>query len=106
VFDAGHPRRGVVQAKLKITWWVWAAIAVPWMLLLLFKQHEDKAGDVWSDWSWFVAHARQAQWSYCREVLVWDVLVPLVLGWVAQYLIVLAWQRWRNGRRSLRAAHE
>ena len=86
-----------LHSKLRVNWWVWMAIVVPWVLYLLLRRYEDKAGDIWSDWSWMMYNASHRQWSYCREVLLWDVLPPLVISWIAQFFIVMAWQRWRGG---------
>jgi hypothetical protein len=85
-----------LHAKLKINWCLWSGIALPWIFILLFRQTHDKAGNVWSDWSWILYNAGHEQWSYCREVLMWDLLPPLVLGWVAQYLFTLAWEKLRG----------
>jgi hypothetical protein len=85
-----------LHGKLRTNWWLWAGIALPWSFFLLFRHVQDKAGGVWSDWSWLVYNAKHEQWSYCREVLVWDLLPPLVAAWVAQYLVALAWHNFRR----------
>lgn len=86
-----------LHTKLRINGWLWAGIAIPWSLFLLLRQFVDKAGHIWSDWSWFVYNAKLGQWSYCREVLAWDLLPPMVLGWVAQYLVIMTWHKLRGG---------
>jgi len=85
-----------IRRKLEINWWLWALVSVPWILVALFRRWEDKGGGVWSDWSDAVYRIRVGEWRYCRETLFWDLFLPLLLGWLAQYFIAIAWQRLRG----------
>jgi hypothetical protein len=90
--------------KFKPCWWLWVCISVPPVAYCLFRLHVDKAGDIYSDLGFMlyaIGHPNQFGWRYCQEPLFWDVLVPLVFGWVAQCLLVVAWDsRRRRGRAS------
>jgi hypothetical protein len=92
-----------IHRTLKICWWLWALLSLPPIGYCLFKRYENKAGDVHSDWSdlWYYFH--QGIWShfgYWREIVFWSIFVPLILGWVAQYILVLAWRAWQERRRA------
>ncbi len=90
-----------IYHRFKPCWWLWGCLSVPVIAYLLFRLHENKAGDVHSDLSFMlyaVRHPEQYGWRYCRERLFWDVLAPLVLGWVVQCLGVVAWDSWRHRR--------
>ena len=86
-----------LRRQLAINWWFWAAISVPWILVVLFRRYEVK-GAVSSDWSDAMYRIRVGEWRYLRETMFWDLFLPLVLGWVAHYFISMAWQQLRGSR--------
>jgi hypothetical protein len=82
--------------KIEVNWWGWALVSVPWILVALLRRWEDKAGDNWSDWSSAIYDMQHGQWRYCRETVLWDLLLPILVGWIAQYFITMAWHRFRQ----------
>ncbi len=93
--------------KFKLCWWLWGCLSVPVIAYLLLRLHEDKAGDIDSDLSFMfhaIGHPEHFGWRYCWEPLFWDVLVPLVLAWVAQCLLVVGWDSWRRRRGAVHPA--
>ena len=34
-------------------------------------------------------------WNFFAETFFWSAVPALVVGWIAQYLIMLAWESWR-----------
>lgn len=89
-----------IRAKVHSNYWIWLGISVPWILVLLLSGHLDKAGEVWSDWSWLIYNANRQQWSYCREILLWDFLPPLAVGWITQFFVTIIWRRVRGSELS------
>ncbi len=77
---------------LRINWWLWAIISCPVMAYLWLKPHEDKAGIWMSDLSALVTHARRGLWRYTLEDLFWNTAVPLLVGWILQHLLQVAWR--------------
>jgi hypothetical protein len=77
----------LANRDLKINWWLWATLSGPPMAYLLSHRWLDKAGDVHSNWSVLWDDGFRYTW----EIWVPNILFPLVLGWLAQYLLVLAW---------------
>jgi hypothetical protein len=82
-----------LRRKLEINWWIWALVSVPWILVALFHRWEDKGGGVWSDWSSAMDCIRRGEWRYCRETVFWDLLLPILIGWIVQYFLTMALQR-------------
>src|ERR1035438_68196 len=92
-----------MHRKLKINWWTWMAISIPAILCCLFiPRLVDKAGDYRSDWSYLIYYLSVGdwnQWQFLREILFWSIFVPLLLGWIAQYFVSMAWAAWQVSRR-------
>ncbi len=67
----------------------------------LFRVYGNNAGDLHSDWSTLIYCATHAGygWRDCRWILLGDVLAPLVLGWAAHGLLLVAWDLWQQRRR-------
>jgi len=87
-----------LHRKLKINWWLWACLSAPSVAYSLLRPHEDKAGQANSDFDRLVYYFTHDLWGYSREVLVWDVALPLILGWIGQYFLVMAWDAWSSKR--------
>jgi hypothetical protein len=90
------------RRRLQINWWMWALVSVPWIFEALFQRWQDKGGRVWSDWSNAVYRIQHDEESYLREPLFWDILMPLLAGWIAQYFIMIVWHRCKSCFRSKR----
>jgi hypothetical protein len=90
---------------LKINWWLWAGLSLPPIIYLLFHQQQDKAGGFHSEWSVLVDYATNKEYKfwYSWEIWVPHILFPLVLGWVAQYFLMLAWNYRRRRRVSAKS---
>jgi hypothetical protein len=96
-----------IHHKFKTCWWLWGCLSVPVIAFLLLQRYEDKAGDVWSDMGFMlyaIRHPEHYGWQYCREPLLWDVLAPLIFGWVAQCLLVVGWDSWQRRHGAVHAA--
>ena len=97
-----------VSHKFKLCWWLWACLSIPVIAYLLLRLHEAKDGIIYSDLGsmfYAIRHPEQAGWRYCLEPLFWDVLVPLVLAWVGQCLLVVGWDSWRQRHTVVHAAN-
>jgi hypothetical protein len=68
------------------------------MSYLWLRTHQDKAGGTHSDLADFVKYIKQGAWSYTIDGLLWNIVVPLVVGWVAQYIIQIAWKARKRGK--------
>jgi hypothetical protein len=68
----------------------------------LLRSYQDTAGEAHSDWGMLIYYATQHGygWRYCREIVLGDVLVPVVLGWAAHGLLLVAWDLWQQRRRA------
>ncbi len=91
-----------ISHKFKTRWWLWGCLSFPIIAYLLLRVHENKAGDTWSDLGFMFYAIRDPEhygWRYCKEDVFWDILGPLVLGWVVHCLLVVGWE-------SLRRRHE
>jgi hypothetical protein len=86
---------------LKVNWWLWACFSFPPIIYFLFHTEQDKAGRFYSGWTTLLEYATKSDWPYSWEVLVPRVLFPLVIGWVAQYFLVMAWNYWNRSRKHI-----
>jgi len=94
-----------IKRNLRINWWLWACLSVPAISYLLFHKEQDKAGDLSSAWSEVVHYATRSDLHlyYAWEILVLRGLLPLVIGWIVQYLLMMAWNYWqRNSGKGLK----
>jgi hypothetical protein len=90
------------RCKLKINWWLWASISIPFFFLNWMRQRDIK-GETMSDWTYLISYLKKMNFkpnhdilSFFAESMCWNVGVPLVIGWVVQYVLVLAWHRIRG----------
>jgi hypothetical protein len=81
-----------LQSKLKINWWLWILLSVPWCIYNWLELKEGK-GAVLSDWSYLTSYLKQTNytvthdiWNFFSESFIWNCLPPLIFGWVAQYI--------------------
>jgi|GEM_PF-2682196 len=88
--------------KLKINYWLWMALSIP-PILYCWVRIRDVKGWMISDWGYLIFYLERTGyrvthdiWSFFVETLVWSVVPPLLFGWIAQYLIVLAWTAWHE----------
>jgi hypothetical protein len=81
---------------LTINWGLWACFSLPPIIYFLFHREQDKAGDRYSGWAILAMYANSNDWLYSWEVLLPRIVFPIVIGWVAQYLLVIAWNYWRR----------
>ncbi len=92
-----------IHRRLKICWWLWALLSLPPICYSLFKRDEDKAGVIHSNWSDLLYFFHLGIWGHFvswSEIVFWSIFVPLMLGWVAQYMLAIAWRVWREERRT------
>ena len=81
------------------------AISVPPIVYSWLKPRDVK-GWMISDLGYLMHYLHQTGytvthdiWNFLVETLIWSVLPPLLIGWIAQYLLVLAWETWRDRTR-------
>jgi hypothetical protein len=86
-----------VHRKLKINWWLWACFSIPPIIYSWLKPHEVK-GNTQSDWGYLTSYLQQSDyvinhdiWHFFIETLIWSAGPALLLGWIAQYFIILTW---------------
>ena len=98
----GCSRRMNFRRELKINWWLWMTLSIPPALYSWLKPHDVKGWTI-SDWGYLTQYLRQTGytvthdfWNFFVETLLWNILPALLLGWVAQYLIILVWEAWRT----------
>lgn len=91
--------------KPKINWWLWMALSIP-PIIYSWVTPRDVKGWMISDWGYLMHCLHRTGytvthdiWSFFVETSIWSVLPPLVVGCIAQYLVVLAWEAWRDRRR-------
>jgi hypothetical protein len=91
-----------VRDPLKINWWLWGSITLPISILKWLRPHDVK-GATYSDWTYLTSYLRQTHlhvnhdiWSFFVESMLWNVGPALLAGWLLQYFIVLAWERWHE----------
>ena len=91
-----------LQSKLKINWWLWILLSVPWCLYNWLKPEEVK-GAIYSDWSYLMDYLKQTHyavthdiWKFFGESFVWNCPPPLIIGWLAQYFLVMVWKKWHE----------
>ena len=73
---------------------LWGLLSVPTVLYLLFRTYVDKAGDTHSEWGnliYSLQHGPVHEWQYWSETVFWNILVPIVIAWLAQYLLRVGW---------------
>ncbi len=93
-----------LRAKLNTNWRIWLLLSGPWVLVALFKREEDKSGELWSDWSYAKYLLHRPEWRYSGEIVFWDLVLPIVIGWVAHFFVAMAFQRVQVNRYSAEAA--
>ena len=93
-----------IHRKLKINWWLWMALSIP-PIVYSWARTRDVKGWMVSDWGYLMSYLHQTGysvthdiWSLFVETLIWSAVPALLIGWTAQYLIMLAWQAWRERR--------
>lgn len=79
--------------------------SIPPIVYSWVHPYENK-GEVHSHWDYLFGWLRETgyvitkeKWEYFFETMFWSAGPSLVLGWVAQYLVVLAWEAWRQRTR-------
>lgn len=73
--------------------WLWALLSASLSGCLLFVSTQDKEGGIHSDWATLVYHVQRepvANWGSWRSIAFWDLLIPVVLGWILQFLFLIA----------------
>lgn len=98
-----HPMN--LRMKLKINWWLWASLSISLVVFSWIRPREIK-GAIWSDWNYLIHYLHQTNYvithdisDFLLETVFWSVVPAFLIGWIAQYLIVLTWQarsRWRT----------
>ena len=89
---------------LRINWWLWLLLSTPPVVYSWLRPEEVK-GEMWSEWEYLVSYLQREGykvtagiWRYFIETFIWSVVPPVVVGWLAQYFIMLAWEAWRQRR--------
>lgn len=95
-----------IHRKLKINWWLWMILSLP-PIAYSWLRPRDVKGWVISDWGYLIHHLQQTGytvthdiWNFFAETLFWSAVPALLVGWIAQYLIMLAWEAWGARRRT------
>jgi hypothetical protein len=95
-----------IHRKLKINWWLWMILSLP-SIVYSWLRPRDVKGWMISDWGYLIHYLQQTGytvthdiWNFFAETLFWSAVPALLLGWIAQYLIMLAWEAWRARRRA------
>jgi len=80
------------------------ALSIP-SIVYSWARTRDVKGWMVSDWGYLMSYLHQTDyrvtddiWSFFVETLIWSVVPALLIGWIAQYLIMLAWETWRERR--------
>jgi hypothetical protein len=87
------------KRNLKINWWLWFLFSVPAIIYLWLKQYEDKAGAIHSGWGDLIYDSSHGLWRYAIDPLFWNLALPLLIGWILQYLVGAAWEIFRQKRK-------
>lgn len=95
-----------MHRNLKINGPLWLLLSIP-SIVYSWLRPRDVKGWVVSDWGYLISCLRETGYtlthdilSFFTETLFWSAVPALLLGWIAQYLIVLAWETWRAGRQT------
>ncbi len=96
-----------LRRKLRINWWLWMVLSMP-PIVYSWVRPRDVKGWTISDWGYLTHYLHQTSfrvtsdiWNFFVETLFWSAVPALMLGWIAQYLLVLAWESWRrSGQRT------
>jgi hypothetical protein len=90
--------------KLRINWWLWALLSIP-PIVYSWIRPRDVKGQMISDWGYLMEYLRrtgytvtQDIWNLFAETFFWSAVPAFLIGWIAQYLIVWAWESWRAGK--------
>jgi hypothetical protein len=88
--------------KLKTNWWLWMSFSIP-PIVYSWVRLRDVKGAMISYWGYLSDYLHrtgynvtQEIWSIFVETLIWSALPPLLIGWIAQYLIMLVREEWRD----------
>jgi hypothetical protein len=87
--------------KLKINWWLWMALSIP-PIVYSWLRPRDVKGSMVSDWAYLMDYLHQTGysvthdiWNFFGETFFWSAVPALLVGWILQYVITLAWEGWR-----------
>lgn len=91
-----------LRRQLKINWLVLSCISLPIIATNWFWPGDVK-GATYSDFTFLLWLFKRGDYHLTKDVreffsecMVWNVGPPLLAGWILQYLVVLAWEAWRN----------
>lgn len=95
-----------LRRKLKINWCLWFIISLPPLVLTWVRPYDLKGWTV-SDFGYLADCLRRSGYTISHDIAgtLWETfvlraLIFLFFGWIAQYLVVLAWQACRGRSQS------
>ncbi len=77
-------------------------LSIPLIVHSWARPREVK-GWVISDWGYLMDYLHKTGftvthdiWNFFIETLLWSAVPALLVGWLLQYIIVIAWETWRG----------